>query len=165
MLINFFLFFFAHVFFYFVNYSDYNYVNCFYMPNTFSTKFFYLKESNETTNYSEGRERYLQEKKMKQLKLKAENKSVKQLRITPRIAANDLLIKINSAKQFLLRRHRVKFVLTLRGREYSNIENVKRIFSKIHEELKTYGNSDSMRQNGNIVSQLFNLKAKRKNEI
>ncbi|EUD67078.1 translation initiation factor IF-3 domain-containing protein [Plasmodium inui San Antonio 1] len=101
---------------------------------------------------------------MKQLKSKAENKVVKQLRITPRIGTNDLLIKINSAKQFLLRRHRVKFILTLKGREYTNIENVKRIFTKISEELKSYGNSETMRQNGNVVSQLFNLKAKRKND-
>ncbi|SBS81022.1 translation initiation factor IF-3 [Plasmodium ovale curtisi] len=80
------------------------------------------------------------------------------------IGTNDLLIKINSAKQFLLRRHRVKFILTLKGREYTNVDNVKKIFAKISEELKSYGNSETMRQNGNVVSQLFNLKAKRKNE-
>ncbi|WBY56276.1 translation initiation factor IF-3 [Plasmodium yoelii yoelii] len=100
---------------------------------------------------------------MKQLKMKSENKTVKQLRITPRIGANDLLIKINSAKQFLIGRHRVKFILTLKGREYTNIENVKKIFNKISEELKPYGNSETMRHSGNVVSQLFNLKAKKKN--
>ncbi|GAB65142.1 translation initiation factor IF-3 [Plasmodium cynomolgi strain B] len=162
MLSNFFFFVLAHVFIFSLRNSKY--VCCFYIPKVCCTKLFYLKESNDASSYSEGRERYMQEKKMKQLKLKAENKVVKQLRITPRIGTNDLLIKINSAKQFLLRRHRVKFILTLKGREYTNVENVKKIFAKISEELKSYGNSETMRQNGNVVSQLFNLKAKRKNE-
>ncbi|VWU51695.1 translation initiation factor IF-3, putative [Hepatocystis sp. ex Piliocolobus tephrosceles] len=155
MLCKFFYFFFLYIFT-----IDFKYVNCFYLPKLCRVNFFRLSESNDAASYSDGHEKYMQEKKMKQLKLKSENKTVKQLRITPRIAANDLLIKINCAKQFLLRRHRVKFILTLKGREYTNTENVKRIFSKISEELKSYGNSESMRQSGNVVTQLFNLKAK-----
>ncbi|SOV75685.1 translation initiation factor IF-3 [Plasmodium sp. gorilla clade G3] len=162
MLLKLFFFFIICVFYILIFYN--NNVNCFYIPKICCTKYFYLKETSDATSYSDGHERYMQEKKLKQLKHKMENKSVKQLRITPRIGMNDLLIKINSAKQFLLKRHRVKFILTLKGREYTNVENVKRIFSKISEELKSYGNSETMRQNGNIVSQLFNLKAKRKNE-
>ncbi|CRH03717.1 translation initiation factor IF-3, putative [Plasmodium relictum] len=154
-------FFIIYVFFILINYNGY--ANCFYQTKI-CYKFFYLKEINDATKYSDGYDRYIQEKKIKQLKHKVENKPVKQLRITPRIAMNDLLIKINSAKQFLLKRHRVKFILTLKGREYTNTENVKKIFSKISEELKNFGISETMRQNGNVVSQLFNLKAKKKNE-
>ncbi|SBT75819.1 translation initiation factor IF-3, putative [Plasmodium ovale] len=159
---TFFIFLFTYVFFIFTNCTYY--VICFYIPKVCCVRFYYLRDSNDGTSYSDGHERYMQEKKMKQLKMKSENKVVKQLRITPRIGTNDLLIKINSAKQFLLRRHRVKFILTLKGREYTNVDNVKKIFAKISEELKSYGNSETMRQNGNVVSQLFNLKAKRKNE-
>ncbi|CRG93478.1 translation initiation factor IF-3, putative [Plasmodium gallinaceum] len=161
MLLHLFFFLIFYVFFILLYYNGYGY--CFYQSKI-SYKFFYLKEANDDAKYSNGYDRYLQEKKMKQLKQKVENKPVKQLRITPRIAMNDLLIKINSAKQFLLKRHRVKFILTLKGREYTNKENVNKIFSKIAEELKNFGISETIRQNGNVVSQLFNLKAKRKNE-
>lgn len=64
--------------------------------------------------------RYLKEKEDKKQKQAQKTKELKQVRITPRAAGNDLQVKARMADKFLQDGHRVQINLFLRGREKFN---------------------------------------------
>ncbi len=64
--------------------------------------------------------RYKQEKEEKKSRLAQKQKELKQVRISPRIAQNDLIIKARLAEKFLSEGHKVEINLQLRGREKAN---------------------------------------------
>jgi len=70
-----------------------------------------------------GKYRYEQRKKEKNQKHKA--KEVKEIRISFRISPHDLENKMNNAKKFLEKNHKVKVILLLRGREIAKTEEAK----------------------------------------
>lgn len=76
--------------------------------------------------------RYEEEKKEKKQRLAQKNRELKTVQITPRIAANDLKLKMNQVEKFLNQGHEVKIQLFLRGREKSNKE---RAYQKLNEFL------------------------------
>ncbi len=66
--------------------------------------------------------RYQKEKEEKKQRQAQKNKELKQVRITPRAALNDLRIKALKAEEFLKEGHKVEINLFLRGREKGNKE-------------------------------------------
>ncbi len=66
--------------------------------------------------------RYQKEKEEKKQQQGQKTKELKHVRITPRAAQNDLLIKARQADEFLKEGHRVEVNLFLRGREKGNKE-------------------------------------------
>ncbi len=66
--------------------------------------------------------RYQQEKEEKKASRAQKQKELKQVRISPRIAQNDLIIKARQAEKFLAEGHKVEIDLHLRGREKANKE-------------------------------------------
>lgn len=66
--------------------------------------------------------RYQEEKKEKKQRLTQKSKDLKQIRITPRAAQNDLRVKADLVDKFLEEGHKVEINLFLRGREKANKE-------------------------------------------
>ena len=77
------------------------------------------------------KELYERKKKEKVAKKNQQEIEIKELRITPRIGAHDLEIKIKKAISVLLGGDRVKFVLFLKGREKSMKDPGVELFAKI----------------------------------
>lgn len=66
--------------------------------------------------------RYQEEKEEKRREQTQKAKEMKQVRISPRTALNDLKLKMNKAEEFLKNGHKVEINLILRGREKGNKE-------------------------------------------
>lgn len=64
--------------------------------------------------------RYQQEKEEKKQRVRQGREELKQVRITPRSAENDLKIKVKKIEEFLAQGHKVEIVLMLKGREKYN---------------------------------------------
>jgi translation initiation factor IF-3 len=64
--------------------------------------------------------RYQREKEEKKQRLGEKHKELKQIRITPRAALNDLQVKAKKTDEFLEEGHKVELNLYLRGREKAN---------------------------------------------
>lgn len=85
--------------------------------------------------------RYEQEKLARKERRAQKSTGVKQIRITPRAAANDLAIRIRKLEEFLNEGHQVEIMMKLRGREKGNKEwafqKMKEFLAKITVEYKT----------------------------
>jgi translation initiation factor IF-3 len=66
--------------------------------------------------------RYYQGKEERKQKQAQKQKELKQVRITPRAAANDLQIRAKQADEFLKEGHKIEVGIFLRGREKANKE-------------------------------------------
>ncbi len=87
-----------------------------------------------------GKWKYAQKKKEQKAKAHRHETELKEIRIkTPKIGEHDLGIKINHAREFLERGDRVQFTLRFRGRELAHIDEGRRIFGQIQEELQEVG--------------------------
>ena len=87
-----------------------------------------------------GKYKYEQTRKEKLAKKKQKVIDVKEVRMSPNIATNDLNTKINHAKKFLAKGARVKVTLRFRGRELAHVNASKYIlddFAKALEDVAT----------------------------
>ena len=66
--------------------------------------------------------RYQKEKEEKKQKAAQKSNELKQIRITPRAADNDLQVKLRKTEEFLKEGHKVEIGIFLRGREKGNKE-------------------------------------------
>ena len=83
-----------------------------------------------------GKWRYQQQKKEDKARAASRAGQLKELKLkTVKIGDNDLLIKINHAKEFLKEGNKVQFTLQFRGREMAHLELGRDIFKKIKDEL------------------------------
>lgn len=73
--------------------------------------------------------------KEKEAKKKQKNVESKQLRLTPNIGLNDLMIKIKNAKDFLSEDQTVQFTMKFKNREKAHKDAGFQVFKKIIEEL------------------------------
>jgi translation initiation factor IF-3 len=77
--------------------------------------------------------RYQKEREEKKQRIAQKAKELKQIRISPRAAANDLETKARQAEKFLNEGHKVEILIFLRGREKGNREwNLQ----KLHDFVK-----------------------------
>jgi translation initiation factor IF-3 len=83
-----------------------------------------------------GKWRYQQQKKEDKSRASSRAGRLKQINIdTVRIGDNDLLIKINRAKDFLKEGNKVQFTLRFKGREMAHLDLGRNLFTKIKSEL------------------------------
>jgi len=90
-----------------------------------------------------GKWKYNQQKKEQKAKAHRHDTELKQVRIrTPKIGDHDLEIKVNRARSFLSRGDRVQFTLMFRGRELAHIEEGRKVFQRIAEQLEDIAKVD-----------------------
>lgn len=82
--------------------------------------------------------RYEKKKKLKesQKKQKESNAEMKEYRLSYNIDLHDIDIKVNNAKKYLIKGHKVKVNLRFRGREMQYIELGKQVMNSFIEKLE-----------------------------
>lgn len=91
-----------------------------------------------------GKFRYQQEKKQKEAKKKQKVIDVKEIKLSIKIAQNDINYKIKHALEFLEEGKHVKFRVFLRGREMSNPEAGVELLNKVWEEVSEFADRDKV---------------------
>ncbi|AQW81935.1 translation initiation factor IF-3 [Campylobacter pinnipediorum] len=89
-----------------------------------------------------GKFRYQQEKKQKEAKKKQKVIEVKEIKLSVKIAQNDINYKVKHALEFLSEGKHVKFRVFLKGREMSSPEAGVAILEKVWETVKEYADRD-----------------------
>ena len=82
-----------------------------------------------------GKYRYELARKEKEAKKKQKTVEVKEVRLSPKIDANDLNTKVNNAKKFISKGNKVKVTLRFRGREMAHMQQSKHILDDFAELL------------------------------
>ncbi len=78
-----------------------------------------------------GKFKYQQEKKLKEAKKKQKTIEVKEIKLSVKIAQNDINYKIKHAREFLKEGKHVKFRVFLRGREMANPDAGKEVLERV----------------------------------
>ena len=81
--------------------------------------------------------KYEKKKKLKesQKKQRENNAELKEYRLSPNIDVHDFNTKLNNAKKYLIKGHKVKISIRFRGREMQFTEKGKEVMLKFAEEL------------------------------
>lgn len=95
--------------------------------------------------------KYEQGKKEKEAKQNQKAVQLKELRLTPRIEDNDILIKCKHAKEFLEDGHKVQFKLKYQRRELAHKEVGWEVMKKIISSLQDVGASNGPKMEGNTL--------------
>lgn len=83
-----------------------------------------------------GKQLYQQKRRERQTIKKQHTVIVKEVRLRPKIDPHDLGIKIDSARKFLEKNHRVQFTVLFRGREMVHLEQGHKLMDQIVQILQ-----------------------------
>jgi translation initiation factor IF-3 len=89
-----------------------------------------------------GKFRYQQEKKQKEAKKKQKTIEIKEIKLSVKIAQNDINYKVKHASEFLQDGKHVKFRVFLKGREMSTPEAGVAMLEKVWEMIKDEADRD-----------------------
>ncbi|MFK5881762.1 MAG: translation initiation factor IF-3 [Sulfurospirillum sp.] len=89
-----------------------------------------------------GKFKYQQVKKQKEAKKKQKTIEVKEIKLSVKIAQNDINYKIKHARQFLEEGKHVKFRVFLRGREMSNPDAGKAVLERVWPMVEDLADRD-----------------------
>ncbi len=89
-----------------------------------------------------GKFRYQQEKKQKEAKKKQKQIEIKEIKLSVKIASNDINYKVKHAKEFLEENKHVRFRVFLRGREVSEPQAGFEVLNKVASMLEEIANID-----------------------
>jgi translation initiation factor IF-3 len=90
-----------------------------------------------------GKFKYQQEKKKKEARKKQKVIEVKEIKLSVKIAQNDINYKVKHAREFLQAGKHVKFRVFLRGREMQNPEGGVEVLERVWEMVKDIADRDS----------------------
>jgi translation initiation factor IF-3 len=85
-----------------------------------------------------GKYLYEQKRKFKEGKKKSVQHftTLKEIRLRPETDTHDLMVKMNHAKQFLAKGHRVQFTMIFRGRQMLHQDKGLKVFDQLVAELE-----------------------------
>ena len=83
-----------------------------------------------------GKHLYTQKKQMQESRKKSKTIETKVIRMSFRTESHDLQVKLNQAKNFLVKGHPIKFNMVLHGREVTFMDDVIKRYHDIAESLK-----------------------------
>ncbi len=89
-----------------------------------------------------GKFKYQQVKKQKEAKKKQKTIEVKEIKLSVKIAQNDINYKIKHAREFLKEGKHVKFRVFLRGREMSNPDAGKQVLERVWPMVEDIADRD-----------------------
>ena len=87
--------------------------------------------------------RYEQQRKQKEMKKKSQQAELKELRLSPVIDKHDLETKLNHAKKFLSKGHKVKMSMRFFGRMITHIDVGREVMNQFVELISEYGNAEN----------------------
>lgn len=83
--------------------------------------------------------KFQQEKKEQESKKKSKQAEIKEVRLTPFMAENDLMVRLKRAKKFLLDKDKVRFNVWFRGRQMTRRQFGYDLLKKVMAELSNVG--------------------------
>jgi translation initiation factor IF-3 len=83
-----------------------------------------------------GKFKYQEEKRRKEAKKNQKNVIVKEIKLSVKIADNDINFKVKHAREFISKGYHVKFRVFLKGREMSNPEAGKNVLLRVWEMVQ-----------------------------
>lgn len=102
-----------------------------------------------------GKYKYQQEKKKKEAKKKQKQIEVKEIKLSVKIAENDVNYKVKHAREFLEAGKHVKFRVFLKGREMSNPEAGVKVLEAVVPMVDDIGNVEKRpHQEGRYINML-----------
>ena len=102
-----------------------------------------------------GKFRYQQEKKQKEAKKKQKQIEIKEIKLSVKIASNDINYKVKHAKEFLSENKHVRFRVFLRGREVSEPQAGFDVLNKVASMLEDVANIEKdFKVDGRYVNML-----------
>lgn len=102
-----------------------------------------------------GKYKYQQDKKLKEARKKQKVIDVKEIKLSVKIAQNDINYKIKHAREFLQAGKHVKFRVFLRGREMANPEAGVEVLNRVWPMVEDIADRDKMpAQEGRYVNML-----------
>ncbi|MCI5968996.1 translation initiation factor IF-3 [Helicobacter sp.] len=106
-----------------------------------------------------GKFRYQQEKKQKEAKKKQKQIEIKEIKLSVKIASNDINYKVKHAKEFLEENKHVRFRVFLRGREVSEPQAGFEVLNKVAAMLEDVANIErDFKTEGRYVNMLVTPK-------
>lgn len=93
-----------------------------------------------------GRFRYEIEKREKEARKAHKTGTVKEIKLSPKIDVHDLNVRIERAKEFLSKAHKVKVTMTFRGREIMHKKIGEAVVNELLEGIKDYGAAEGPRK-------------------
>ncbi|CAM2938398.1 translation initiation factor IF-3 [Helicobacter burdigaliensis] len=106
-----------------------------------------------------GKFRYQQEKKLKEAKKKQKQIEIKEIKLSVKIAINDINYKVKHAREFLEENKHVRFRVFLRGREVSEPQAGFEVLEKVATMLEDVANVDrDFKVEGRYVNMLVTPK-------
>jgi translation initiation factor IF-3 len=85
-----------------------------------------------------GKYKYLQKKRLHKT-LAQHHVKIKEIRLRPQTGQHDITVKLNRARDFLTRRHKVQITVVFRGRELAHKEEGKRLLDEVLAQLADVG--------------------------
>ena len=85
-----------------------------------------------------GKFRYQQEKKQKEAKKKQKAIEIKEIKLSVKIAQNDINVKVKHVKEFIDDGKHVRFRVFLKGREMNSPETGVVLLNKIYEQIQDF---------------------------
>ena len=89
-----------------------------------------------------GKYKYQKEKQIKEQKKKQVKIVVKEIKLSVKIAENDIAYKVKHAREFLEKGYHVKFRVFLRGREMAHPEAAKEVLLRVWPMVEDIGSMD-----------------------
>lgn len=89
-----------------------------------------------------GKFKYQQEKKQKEARKKQKTIDIKEVKLSAKIAQNDINYKVRHAREFLESGKHVRFRVFLRGREMANPEVGVELLNRVYELVTDIGERD-----------------------
>ena len=106
---------------------------------------------------------YTLKKKEREARKHQKATSLKEVKFTLKISSHDYETKLNHAKVFLEKGHKVKGTMFLRGREVTRADLGRKLLKRLTEDLEEYGNVErDFGLERNIISLMFAPKAGKK---
>ncbi|MDD6055182.1 MAG: translation initiation factor IF-3 [Helicobacter sp.] len=106
-----------------------------------------------------GKFKYQQEKKQKEAKKKQKQIEIKEIKLSVKIAVNDINYKVKHAKEFLSENKHVRFRVFLRGREMSEPKAAYEVLDKVAQMLEDVANVErDYKAEGRYVNMLVTPK-------
>ncbi len=103
-----------------------------------------------------GKYLYEETKKERKAKKKQHSGTLKELQVRPSIFEHDMDIKLNKARKFFEKRHKVKFVIKYRGRELKHYSDGKNLLLGIQEKIADVAKPDQEPKfESRRISQIF----------
>ena len=86
--------------------------------------------------------RYEQQRKQKEMKKKSQQAELKELRLSPVIDKHDVETKLNHAKKFLSKGHKVKMSMRFFGRMITHIDVGREVMNQFIQLISEYGTAE-----------------------